>query len=87
MKTMYVYMLQCSDDSYYVGVTNDVEKRLMEHNSGQDSNAYTYRKTPVRLVWHEAFINPHEAIEFEKQLKRMEQEKEGGPDKRRLGYN
>lgn len=62
-------MLKCSDDSYYVGVTNDVEKRLAEHNSGQDPNAYTFRKTPVKLVWDESFINPNEAIEFEKQLK------------------
>src|SRR5688572_3509414 len=69
MKIMYVYMLLCSDDSYYVGVTNDIERRLIEHNSGLDPKAYTFRKTPVKLVWHESFIDPNEAIDFEKQLK------------------
>jgi putative endonuclease len=75
---MYVYILLCADGSYYVGVTNDIEKRVAEHNNGKDPKAYTYRKTPVKLVWHESFINPSEAIELEKQLKGWSQKKEGG---------
>lgn len=62
-------MILCADSSYYVGVTNDAEKRVAEHNSGQDTNDYTCRKTPVKLEWYESFLNPTEAIAFEKQLK------------------
>ena len=37
MKSYYVYIAKCADDSYYTGVTNDLERRLSEHNSGRDS--------------------------------------------------
>ena len=69
MKLMYVYIVRCSDNSYYTGVTNDPDWRVQEHNEGRDIKAYTYKRRPVELVFHEMFQDPDQAIEFEKQLK------------------
>ena len=69
MKNMFVYILLCSDKSYYTGVTNNIEKRFAEHCEGADTKAYTYRRRPLKLVFCEQFIDPKEAIDFEKQVK------------------
>ncbi|WP_313384660.1 GIY-YIG nuclease family protein [Chishuiella sp.] len=44
MNTYYVYILQCSDKSYYVGITNNLEKRILEHQEGICIKSYTYKK-------------------------------------------
>jgi|ERR1700761_3156125 len=69
MKLMYVYILECSDKSYYTGVTNNVEKRVIEHNLGIHKESYTYSRRPVKLVFCEKFKDEFKAIEFEKQIK------------------
>ncbi len=69
MKTYYVYIVKCSDNSYYTGVTNDVERRILEHNFDENKTAYTYRKRPVKLVWFEYYNDINQAIEKEKQIK------------------
>ncbi len=69
MKSYYVYMLKCSDDSFYVGFTNNLERRLNEHNYGLNIGSYTYYRRPLTLVWFEVFSNPLDGIKFEKQLK------------------
>jgi putative endonuclease len=69
MKLFYVYILKCSDDSYYTGITNNIDLRLQEHNSDKNFFAYTFSRRPVALVWFEQFTNPNEAIAKEKQLK------------------
>jgi putative endonuclease len=69
MKFYYVYILRCADDSYYTGVTNDLERRLTEHHSGNNSRSYTSTRRPVETVfWHE-FTDIRQAIAFEKQVK------------------
>ena len=68
MKDYYVYILQCSDKSYYTGITNDVERRLAEHQSGY-IKGYTNNKLPVSLVFSARFSDVNEAIRFEKQVK------------------
>jgi putative endonuclease len=65
----YVYILKCSDLSYYTGITNDLERRLNEHQSGFYRAAFTYERRPVELVFYEEFNDPRCAIEFEKQVK------------------
>ena len=65
----YVYIVQCSDGSYYTGVTNDLERRIWEHNTGQDENSYTYSRRPVELKYFETFADVNQAIAKEKQLK------------------
>lgn len=69
MKNYTVYILQCADDSYYVGVTNDIDRRLWEHNTGDNPKAYTHRRRPVTVVFQEHFRDIDQAITFEKQIK------------------
>ena len=68
-KRLYVYIVKCRDDSYYTGVTNNVEKRVAEHNYGLDKKSFTYSRRPVKLVFSQEFSDYHEAIRFEKQVK------------------
>ncbi|MCW3070576.1 MAG: hypothetical protein JWO44_466 [Bacteroidetes bacterium] len=69
MKTMYVYILKCSDGSYYTGVTNDLEKRFLIHEEGINRNCYTFLRRPLKIVYYKIFNNPIDAIAFEKQVK------------------
>jgi putative endonuclease len=69
MKNYYVYMVFCSDGSYYIGMTNDVESRIAQHNFGVDPNSYTFSRRPVLLVYSSSFSEVTEAIACEKQLK------------------
>jgi predicted GIY-YIG superfamily endonuclease len=63
----FVYILQCSNGSFYTGCTTDVERRIIEHNSHKVH--YTKDKTPVLLVTYIAFPDKYKAFEFEKYLK------------------
>jgi putative endonuclease len=65
----FVYMVRCADDSFYVGVTNDLERRIAEHNYGWDPTSYTHERRPVRLVHSSDFQRIEQAIAWEKQLK------------------
>lgn len=69
MKTYYVYMLKCSDDTYYVGVTNDLHRRVYEHASSYNPGSYTSKRLPVKLVYYSVFEYIYDAIAWEKQLK------------------
>ena len=68
MKNYFVYILKCSDDIYYTGVINNLEKRINEHQSGI-IKGYTSKKLPVKLVFSERFNDITQAIKFEKQIK------------------
>jgi putative endonuclease len=68
-KYYFVYLLKCSDNSIYTGITNDLDRRLVEHESGSDTNSYTYSRRPVVLVYSEYFTNPNQVIAFEKKVK------------------
>jgi len=68
-KSYWVYMLRCADGSFYVGVTNDAEKRVAQHNLGYDEESYTHTRRPVTLVWASEFSDVRDAIFFEKRLK------------------
>ncbi len=65
----FVYIVECSNRAYYTGVTNDLEKRLLEHNSGEHPKSFTYNKRPVKLRYYEVFEDINQAISWEKQLK------------------
>ncbi|WP_461789631.1 GIY-YIG nuclease family protein [Pedobacter sp.] len=65
----FVYILECADNSYYVGVTNDLETRIEQHNSGYNVKAYTFTRRPVVLKYYQRFTLIEQAIEFEKQIK------------------
>jgi len=64
----YVYIVQCSDGFYYTGVTNDIEKRVGEHNSGI-VGGFTSKRLPIRLVYSQSFQQIQDAISAEKKLK------------------
>ncbi len=68
MKHYYVYILVCSDSTYYTGMTNDLERRLTQHKSRQ-KDSYTASRLPVELKWFLQCTNPSEAIKIEKQIK------------------
>jgi len=50
-------------------MTNNIDQRVLQHNSGMDSSCYTFDKRPVELVYHQMFQDPNDAIAFEKKLK------------------
>jgi len=70
-----VYMLRCSDDSYYIGITNDVERRVGEHREGRDPKCYTFRRRPVECVYSAQFQDVRDAISWEKKIKRWSRNK------------
>jgi putative endonuclease len=65
----WVYILKCADGSYYTGSTTNLERRLNEHQEGVDSQAYTYRRRPVELVWCCQCATIREAYQFEQKIK------------------
>ena len=66
---MKVYILKCSDGSYYTGVTSDLEKRLKQHEDGFFWYCYTFDKRPIQLMFYREFNDNMEAIAFEKRVK------------------
>ena len=66
---MYVYILKCSDNSYYTGVSNDAERRFKEHCLGINRACYTYTRRQLNLVFSQIFSDPDSAIAFEKKIK------------------
>ncbi len=75
MNTYYIYILKCSDNSYYIGVTNNLDLRLNQHQQGVNKNSYTFNKRPVELVYQEEHTDIKKAIAREKQLKKWSRKK------------
>lgn len=68
----FVYLLRCSDGSFYAGITTDVKRRVLEHNTHDVLGArYTRGRRPVVLVWSEPHANRSGASRREAELKRM----------------
>ena len=63
----WMYILECSDGSYYVGSTKDLERRLSEHQEGLGAK-YTSRRLPVELVYYEEYDRVDDAFYREKQV-------------------
>lgn len=73
----YTYIVQCKDGTFYTGWTNNLEKRILDHNSGKGAK-YTRARKPVVLVYYETFERKEEAMSREytiKHLSRKEKEK------------
>ena len=75
MQISFVYILLCSENSYYVGITNDVFKRFEEHQTGYDYKSYTFNRRPLQLVFYTSFSNIEIAIVTEKQIKKWSRNK------------
>ncbi|MFT7344676.1 MAG: putative endonuclease [Lentimonas sp.] len=63
----YMYILKCADDSYYVGSTKYLERRLKQHQSGKGAN-HTKKRLPVELIYFEEFHRIDFAFYREKQV-------------------
>ena len=65
----FVYIVECCDGLYYTGVTNNVEKRVWEHNEGIHPESFTFKRRPVTLRYYQRFTDINHAISWEKQVK------------------
>jgi len=74
MKEYWIYILQCSNDSYYTGKTSNLEKRFNEHQTGV-YKGYTFIRRPVKLVYSQKFYDVKEAIEAERKIKAWSRKK------------
>ena len=78
-KSYFVYVLECSDKTFYTGITNNLEKRLRQHNGEIVGGAfYTRNKRPVKLIYKEEYKTHKEAMRREfaiKKLKRIQKQK------------
>lgn len=72
--TYHVYILICADGTYYVGQTENLEKRMAEHDAGNGSR-HTAARVPVELVYSEAFASRAQAMARESQLKKWSRAK------------
>ena len=64
----FAYMLRCADGSFYVGCTTDLDKRIGQHQGGEQPG-YTATRRPVELVWAEECMSIDEAIAAERRIK------------------
>jgi putative endonuclease len=71
----YTYVVECSDGTFYTGVTTDVERRINEHNEDDRlASRYVRGRRPVRLYWHSVPSQKAEAYRLERQIKQMSHE-------------
>ncbi|APQ16971.1 GIY-YIG nuclease family protein [Maribacter hydrothermalis] len=75
MKFYYVYILKCSDGLTNTGITNDISRRLEEHQKGLNKSSFTYKRRPVELIFHQEFNDVKQAIYFEKKVKKWSAKK------------
>ena len=84
----FVYILRCADQSFYVGLTQDLDARLKAHNDGRGA-AYTFKRRPVSLVYSERYESDTQGLARERQLKRWSRSKKQAlvaADLQRLKY-
>jgi predicted GIY-YIG superfamily endonuclease len=74
MLDFYIYILKCNDGTYYIGHTDDLEKRIAEHQTGSYAG-YTCQRLPIQLVFFESFASRVEALDAERKLKKWSKEK------------
>lgn len=75
MKLYYVYILFCSDGLTYTGVTNNLSRRMEEHNKGLNKTCFTYKRRPLKLIFNQEFNDVEQAIYFEKKIKKWSAKK------------
>ncbi len=70
----FMYILKCNDNTFYTGSTNDLERRLVQHQVGEGAY-YTRKRLPVELVYFEEYARIDEAFYREKQVQRWSSKK------------
>jgi predicted GIY-YIG superfamily endonuclease len=74
MQNFYVYMLKCSDGSYYTGHTDSIDPRISAHAIGEGCG-YTSTRLPVKVVFVQEFAERSEALEAEMNIKKWSRKK------------
>jgi putative endonuclease len=67
----FLYVLQCSDGSYYTGVTTDLNRRLKEHNTSKRGAKYTKTRRPVEIIYSLEYEDRSSAQKFEHRFKQL----------------
>ena len=75
MQQSYVYILKCTDGTFYTGVSSNLTQRLFQHETGYYPDCYTATRRPVELVFYAEFTDINLAIEKEKQIKKWSRAK------------
>jgi putative endonuclease len=76
MDAAFVYLLRCSDGSFYCGWTSDLDRRLAAHGAGTASR-YTRSRLPVELAWSRELGSRSEAMREEARIKRLSRAEKG----------
>lgn len=66
--SFYAHLLRCVDGSYYAGHTDDLTRRLGQHQAGE-CGGYTATRRPIELAWSQEFVTREEALAAEQQIK------------------
>ena len=77
-QSWFVYIAQCSDNTFYTGITNNLERRIQEHNTSEKGAKYTRGRRPVALVYSESFSTRADAAKREVVIKSMKVQKKKG---------
>ncbi|MFO7815202.1 MAG: GIY-YIG nuclease family protein [Halanaerobiales bacterium] len=70
----YVYIVECADGTYYTGYTNNLNRRIEEHNRGEGAK-YTKGRRPVELVYSKKFNSKSKAMKREYKIKQISRQK------------
>ena len=70
-KSWFLYVVRCSDDTLYTGVTTDISRRIHEHNTGPKGAKYTRTRRPVELVYSVDYDNRSSAQQAEYKFKKL----------------
>lgn len=71
----YLYILKCSNKTLYTGITTNLKRRVIEHNSSKLGAKYTSSRRPVKLVYSKKFKNRSTASREETRIKKLKREK------------
>jgi putative endonuclease len=67
----FLYILECSDQTLYTGITTNLERRIKEHNNSKLGAKYTKVRRPVKLVYSQQFIDRSKASKEESRIKKL----------------
>jgi len=70
-KQWHLYIVRCSDNSLYTGITTDLERRVLEHNTSNKGSKYTKTRRPVELVYNETYQDRSTSSKRESEIKKL----------------
>lgn len=74
MSHWYLYILECSDETYYTGITTDIPRRIQAHEDGKGAK-YTKGRAPLKLIYSEKLADRSSASKRELQVKALSKER------------